>query len=200
MSKSFLRRLLSPMVDLREGETATAVLMFIYSFLVMAAYNNIRPSATSKFIDALGAENIPWVYLIGGLTLGIILQYYSRLVGKIPPRWVLPGTQVIVIGLLVGFWFLFKTGQDWVSAVFYFWARLLLAIFLISQFWTLANNIYDPRQARRVFGFIGGGSCLGGMTGAGLTSLLVERVGTDDLLLFSAAILGICFLVVIKIQ
>jgi AAA family ATP:ADP antiporter len=166
----------------------------------MTAYNSIKPSATSKFIKDLGADNLPWVYIIAGITLGIILQYYSRLVGKIPSHWVLPGTQVIVIGLLVGFWFLFKTGEEWVSAVFYFWGRLLLGIFLISQFWTLANDIYDPRQAKRVFGFIGGGASLGGMTGAGLTSLMVERVGTEDLLLFSAAILVLCFFVVIKIQ
>ncbi len=148
-----MRRLLSPIVDLREGEAATAVLMFIYSFLAMTAYNNIKPSATSKFIDDLGADNLPWVYIIAGLTLGIILQYYSRLVGKIPYRWVLPGTQVVVIGFLIGFWFLFKIGQEWVSAAFYFWGRLLLGIFLISQFWTLANDIYDPRQAKRIFRF-----------------------------------------------
>ena len=192
--------MLSPIVDLREGESTTVILMFVYSFLVMTAYNSIKPSATSKFIKDLGADNLPWVYIIAGITLGIILQYYSRLVGKIPSHWVLPGTQVIVIGLLVGFWFLFKTGEEWVSAVFYFWGRLLLGIFLISQFWTLANDIYDPRQAKRVFGFIGGGASLGGMTGAGLTSLMVERVGTEDLLLFSAAILGLCFFVVIQIQ
>ncbi len=200
MSTSFTKRLLSPIVNLREGETGTAILMFIYSFLVMTAYNTIKPSATSKFIADLGADNLPWVMLISGLTMGVIMQYYSRLVGKIPPRWVLPGTLVVVIGLLIGFWFLFKTGQEWVSAAFYFWGRLLLGIFLISQFWTLANDIYDPRQAKRVFGFIGGGASLGGMTGAGLTALLVERVGTEDLLLFSAAIIGVCFVIVIQIQ
>ena len=43
---------------------------------------------------------------------------------------------------------------------------LILGILLISQFWTLANVIYDPRQAKRLFGFIGGGVMLGGMTGA----------------------------------
>ena len=197
---TFIRRLLSPVVDLREGETTTVVLMFVYSFLVMTAYNNIKPSATSKFISDLGADNLPWVMLLAGLTMGVIMQYYSRLVGMIPRNWVLPGTQVVVIGLLIGFWFLFQTGQEWVSAAFYFWGRLLLGIFLISQFWTLANDIYDPRQAKRVFGFIGGGASLGGMTGSGLTSLLAKRVGTDSLLLLSAGILALCFFIVLMIQ
>ena len=45
---------------------------------------------------------------------------------------------------------------------FYVWGALL-GILLISQFWTLANDIYDPRQAKRLFGFIGGGAQLGGI-------------------------------------
>ncbi|MGH9321045.1 MAG: NTP/NDP exchange transporter, partial [Vicinamibacteria bacterium] len=200
MSDSFLRRILSPVVTFREGEAVVGVLMFIYSFLVMTAYNNIKPSAASKFIDDLGAGNVPYVFLLAGLTMGFIMNYYSRLVGRVPKLWVLPGTQVVIIGLLIGFWFLFQTGQPWVSAAFFFFGRLLLGIFLISQFWTLANDIYDPRQAKRVFGFIGGGAMLGGMTGSGLTALLVERVGTENLILFSAAILGFCFFLILAIQ
>ncbi len=200
MIDSFLRRVLSPLVTFREGEAVTGVLMFIYSFLVMAAYNNIKPSATSKFIDDLGANNVPYVFLIAGLSMGFIMNYYSRGLGKVPKAWVLPGTQVAIVGLLVAFWFLFQTGQVWVSAAFFFFGRLLLGIFLISQFWTLANDIYDPRQAKRVFGFIGGGAMLGGMTGSGLTAILVKRVGTENLILFSAAILVVCFFLILEIQ
>ncbi len=64
MNDSFIRRLLSPILTLREGEAATAVMMFIYSFLVMTAYNNIKPSATGKFIADVGADNLPWVMLM----------------------------------------------------------------------------------------------------------------------------------------
>jgi ATP:ADP antiporter, AAA family len=200
MADSFLRRFLSPVVSFREGEAVTGVLMFVYSFLVMTAYNNIKPSAASKFIDDLGADNVPYVFLLAGLTMGFIMNYYSRAAGKVPKLWVLPGTQILIIAMLVGFWFLFKLDQPWVSAAFFFYGRLLLGIFLISQFWTLANDIYDPRQAKRVFGFIGGGSSLGGITGAGMTKLLVERVGTENLVLLSAGILALCFFLILEIQ
>src|SRR3990172_5493616 len=181
MIDSFLRRTLSPLVTFREGEAIVGLLMFVYSFLAMTAYNNIKPSAASKFIADLGADKVPYVMLLAGLTMGFIMNYYSRALGKVPKLWVLPGTQVAIITLLVAFWFLFKTGQVWVSAAFFFFGRLILGIFLISQFWTLANEIYDPRQAKRVFGFIGGGAMVGGVTGAGLTALLVKRGGTEEL-------------------
>ena len=63
----------------------------------------------------------------------------------------------------------------------------MLGILLISQFWTLANDVYDPRQARRIFGFIGGGASLGGAMGAGITTWTVATVGINGLLLVSAA-------------
>jgi AAA family ATP:ADP antiporter len=99
----------------------------------------------------------------------------------------------------VVFWFLFQSGAVWVSVAFYL-LGLILGVLLISQFWTLANDVYDPRQAKRLFGFIGGGASLGGATGAGLTSLAVAEVGTDNLLLVSAALLGVCIALVIAIE
>jgi AAA family ATP:ADP antiporter len=74
-------------------------------------------------------------------------------------------------GLLVLFYVLFTTvGAEWVACGRVLHRLADLSILLISQFWTLANDVYDPRQAKRIFGFIGGGASLGGATGAGLTA------------------------------
>jgi AAA family ATP:ADP antiporter len=191
-----LRRVLKPIVDLREAETATAALMFAYSFLAMTAYNIIQPITRSKFISDLGAENIPYVQFAAGLIIGVIMQGYVKGTSLLPRRWVIPMAQAVLVGVLVLFWFLFQTEQQWVSAAFYL-LGLIFALLLISQFWTLANAIYDPRQAKRIFGFIGGGSVLGGMTGAGITALIAETVGTNSLLLWSATILALCIGIVI---
>ncbi|HEY7818083.1 MAG TPA: MFS transporter, partial [Vicinamibacteria bacterium] len=200
MIESFLRRALSPVVTFREGEAVTGALMFVYSFMVMAAYNIIKPTAASKFIDDLGANNVPWVFLASGITMGFIMNYYSRAVGKVSKFWVLPGTLVLVIALMLGFWSLLQTEQTWASVAYFFFGRLMLGVFLISQFWTLANDIYDPRQAKRVFGFVGGGSMLGGAAGSGLAALYAERLGTNLLILFSIALLALCFFLVLQIQ
>ena len=96
------------------------------------------------------------------------------------------------------FWLLFSTRPgwaDWVSVGFFVWGNLL-GVLVISQFWTLANGIYDPRQAKRLFGFIGGGVMLGGMTGSGLTSFIIEAVGANTLLLWSAITLIACMVIV----
>jgi AAA family ATP:ADP antiporter len=192
---SLLQRVLTPVVDVRKEETVTALLMFAYAFLAMTAYNIIQPLTRSLLISSLGAVNVPWVIFGSGLFIGVLMLGYTRLVSVLPKRWALPITQCGMAAAMLGFWLLFQTGGEWVSVGFYIWG-LILGILLISQFWTLANGIYNPRQAKRLFGFIGGGVALGGMTGAGLTALIVERVGANTLLLWSAFTLLACMAIV----
>ena len=91
--------------------------------------------------------------------------------------------------VLFGFWFLFHTPATWVSVAFYLMA-LLLGVLLISQFWTLANLVYDPRQAKRLFGFIGGGAPLGGIVGSAILQSYTTRIGTTNMLLISGTLMA----------
>ena len=149
--------------------------MFLYSFLAMTTYNIVKPVTRSQFISSLGADNLPWVQFAAGMVIGVLMQGYTKAIAAVPRRWTIPVTQAGMIVLLVIFWVLFtQVGAEWVSVGFYLFG-LILGILLISQFWTLANDVYDPRQAKRLFGFIGGGASLGGATGAAITATLVER-------------------------
>ena len=135
-----IRRLVGRIVQLREGEAATAALMFFYSFLAMTSYNIMRPITRSRFISDLGADNLPYVQLAAGLLIGVVMQLYSRAAGRVAKRAVIPVTQATLVVLLAGFWVLFQTGAAWVSVAFYIFG-LVIGILLISQFWTLANEI-----------------------------------------------------------
>jgi AAA family ATP:ADP antiporter len=194
---AILRKLLSPVVELREREFTTALMMFAYSFLVMTSYTALKPVTRSQFIRDLGADNLPFVQFAFGVLIGFIMQGYSAAVGRMPKRWALPITLGGLVGLLIAFWLWFQSGSNWASTGFYFFG-LILGILVISQFWTLANEVYDPRQAKRIFGFIGGGASLGGIAGSSLT-LQAEKIGTTNLLLVSAALMTVCLLLVTAI-
>ncbi len=189
-----LKRLLSPVAELREEEGTTAVLMFAYALLVMTAYNILKPITRSKFISDLGADNLPYVLIGAAVLIGVIMAGYTRLMGLMPKRWGLPIVQFSLAVVLVAFWFLFRTDAEWVSIAFYF-LGLLLGILLISQFWTLANVVYDARQAKRLFGFIGGGAPLGGILGSFILTRYAGRIGTTNLLIVSGVTLSIAAIV-----
>ncbi len=195
--KAFFRKVLSPVVELRDTELATAVMMFAYSFLVMTSYTALKPVTRSQFIKDLGADNLPLVQFAFGIMIGFIMQGYAAIVGRMPRRWALPMTLGGLVALLVVFWLWFQSGSQWASTGFYFFG-LILGILVISQFWTLANEVYDPRQAKRLFGFIGGGASLGGIAGSSL-SLQAKAIGTTNLLLVSAALMTVCLVLVVAI-
>ena len=183
-----IQRLLGPLVEMRKEEGVGVVLMFAYSFLAMAAYNILKPVTRSKFITDLGADNLPYVLLAAGIIIGVLMTGYTWIVSRLPKNGALAITQLGMAGMLVGFWFLFQTEAPWVSAAFYLMG-LILGILLISQFWTVANLVYDPRQAKRLFGFIGGGAPLGGMAGSEILRSLTPVIGTTNMLLISAGML-----------
>jgi len=192
------RRALDQIIVLRAGEGRGAALMFAYSFLAMTSYNILKPITRSKFITSFGADNLPWILLAAGLLIGVLMHQYARAITRLPRRSVVPVTLTGIVALQLAFWALLQTGWEAASAGLYLFGQIL-GILLISQFWTLANDVYDARQAKRVFGFIGGGASLGGALGAGLTKYLVDEIGSVNLLLVSAAALACCVGIVVLI-
>src|SRR5918996_371138 len=161
-----LQRLFAPIVEMRKEEGLTAFLMFSFSFPVRTAHNAIKPLARSKFISDLGADNLPYVLLASGLIIGVVMTGYAWLMARLPQRWGISLMQLALGALLMAFYVLIS----------------LTGVLLISQFWTVANLVYDPRQAKRLFGFIGGGAPLGGVAGSALASM-AKQIGSINLLL-----------------
>ena len=61
---------------------------------------------------------------------------------------------------------------------------------LTTQFWFLVNDRFDPRQAKRLVGFLGSGGILGGIAGGLLTGLLASPDHPENLLYAAAALLA----------
>ena len=80
--------------------------------------------------------------------------------------------------------------------IYWFWAEIF-TITSITQFWILINDIYTPRQAKRLVGFLVGGGLLGGISGALIATFLVNVVKkSENLLLIAPFLLGICLVIV----
>jgi AAA family ATP:ADP antiporter len=195
---SIWNRVVTRLTNTRSGERTVAFLMFAYSFLAMTSHNILKPVTKSKFIDQLGSDKLPYVLLASSILIGVLMHLYSDAARRVPRRYVIPLTQSVLVALLVIFWARLRSGALWVTVALYFFGQIL-GILLLSQFWTLANDVYDARQAKRLFGLIGGGACLGGAVGGAITATRVEAIGSDNLLLVSALALSICVGLVLKI-
>ena len=196
--ESLANRVIARLTNTRSDERTVALLMFAYSFLAMMSHNILKPVTKSKFIDQLGSDNLPYVLMASSVLVAVVMHGYSGWIRRLPRQYVIPIAQSALVVVLVLLWGLLRTGAVWVTVALYFFGQIL-GVLLISQFWTLANEVYDARQAKRLFGLIGGGACLGGALGASITAITVQEFGSNNLLLISAATLSVCVVIVLRI-
>jgi AAA family ATP:ADP antiporter len=177
-----------PVFGIHPGEGGLAWLFFC-NFLVLTTVHFAAKSVRqATFLDSLGAEKLPWVYLAVALISLPVLILYSRLAARIRlPILILSSTLLHVLGL-VTFFVLFGLGHVWVAVAYYIWLGMAFAI-AVSQFWTYANQVFDSRQARRLFSFIGAGGLLGSVLGGLMAVNVTRALGTRFTLLGAASVL-----------
>ena len=73
-------------------------------------------------------------------------------------------------------------------------------VFVVSVFWSFMSDVYNKQQGKRLFGVIAAGGSTGGITGGLITSGLVHKIGTINLLLVSFLFLVFCIFAVFKVR
>ena len=73
-----INRFFLPMPNVKKGELSKALLMFLYFYLIITAYYILKPVRDSLFIEWMGAQNLPFVYLGDSLCIGVVVWIYSR--------------------------------------------------------------------------------------------------------------------------
>src|SRR5262245_3392883 len=178
---SLIRRI----TNIREGEELRAGLMFVYIFLIIASLLIVKPIRNSLFITRYGASSLPYVYLLVAVAAALVTYSYARMIRKMRLSYVIFGTLVFSVLVFAVFFRLLhdQITPGWVVYAFYVWVQIF-GMITTTQFWLLANYVFNTREAKRLFGFIGSGAILGGITGGYLTRWLVPTFGTVNLLLF----------------
>ena len=182
-------------VHIKAGEGRKVGLTFFYFFLVITAYYVIKPASRSLVLGDLGSRLVPYWDLISALLMGPMVALFSRLVDRVEKRRLVTVTFWSIAVCLLVFWKLLQWPHRWVAAAFYIWVSIF-SVLVVTLFWLVANDLYHPREAKRLFGFIGSGGILGGIVGSSIAAVGASMFGTEQLLLCSAAILLGCWWVV----
>jgi len=194
MAKNRLRSVFSRVVDLKPGEGVIAVFLFLYFFFITSPYYIIKSLRNASYLSGLGDEKLPLAYFLTAILMGFIVNFHSRLQVKLPRSRLIINSLIFFFSNIVLFWWLFERGWRWVPVAFWVWANIF-AIVLVTQFWMLVNDVFNPREARRMIGFIGSGAQLGAILGGVLAGVLAKRAPWL-LLPLAAGMLGLGILVV----
>lgn len=151
-------------VDLRPHEARVALALFTYSFLLGTFQFAAKAVRQASYIDTLGAEQLPWVYLLVAVVAYPVIRVYGLLSSRCARGWTVTWTVASSAAILIGFWMVMDDPTPVASLLFYLFISIA-TVLLLSQLWSVANALLDARQARRLFGFIGSGGLLGGVAG-----------------------------------
>src|SRR5207245_511540 len=102
-----------------------------------------------------------------------------------------PRTLVVSCVLLLGEWALSLAAPAAAAALLYFHVGLFGAT-LVSGFWSLVTERFDPHTARRAMGLVGTGASLGGVTGGVVTWAAAAVVPVPAMLVVLALMTLFC--------
>jgi len=177
---------LRELLDVRPGERLLTALMAIAYFLLLVSYYLLKPARDSLFLTEVSPERLPVVFMVSALVTAPLATAYARAIQRTSLAH-LVGATIALLGVsLVVLRALVTTEQIWVYYLLYAWVGVFGGL-TTSQFWLLANAVYDAAQAKRVFTVLGLGGILGAFAGGEITNALVRsgRVVTADLLWLS---------------
>ncbi|MFB0566930.1 MAG: Npt1/Npt2 family nucleotide transporter [Candidatus Aminicenantaceae bacterium] len=184
MARNHINKLLSNIVDFKPGEKTISFLLFFYFFLIMVPYYIIKPVRDAKYLIEKGSLRLPIAYLLTAVLIGFFVHFYSKFQAKVPRRILIISSLIFFIVTCCLSGLFFNRRLSWMPLTFWVWANIF-GVVVATQFWILVNDIFNPREFRRLTGFFVSGGILGGVVGGLLTWLLAFDF--PDYLLFIAS-------------
>jgi AAA family ATP:ADP antiporter len=142
--------------DVRPGEYMRTGFMGLYLMLVLFAYYILKPVSRALFLNQFDIDKLPYLYILIALGGGVLAFLYTKLAVKTSLKVAVGWSTALTSACLVGIWWLIGLGQDWVLYLFNVFVSLF-SVVLVSQGWLVAANVFDSRQARRLYGLLGMG-------------------------------------------
>jgi HEAT repeat protein len=184
-----LARRLQAVLRVHPGEGRTLALTVATAFLADAAIMIAQSSIDALFFARYGVENLPKLYLVVGVAMFVTTAGVGALLARVGRERVfvvIPAA--ISVAALVGRAAL-EADATWVYGAL--WILQSVAEFsCLLAIWGLAGLVSDTRQAKRFFPLIAAGGVVGLIVGGLITGPLAAALGSENLLLVWAGLMG----------
>ncbi len=199
MEKNWLNRLLSRIVDLKPGEEKLVFLLFVCFFLITSPHTIIKALRYADLLIKMGPGGLPYAYVAAAVVTGLVVVFHTRIHGKVSSQLMVTSSLsfFVLTGILLHLVLLTNYGETSIFISYFYWVwASVLTIVLMTQFWMIINEVFNPREAKRLIGFCGSGGILGGIVGGLLARFLTKANMANFLLPLACVLLFACIFVV----
>jgi ATP/ADP translocase len=185
--RSFRRQLF----DIRPGEHLRTWSMFFYLLSILFAYYVLKPVSRAMFLTKFDVDKLPSLYMLMAVFGGFFAYLYSKLAAKTSLRAAVLATNMLSVAAMVVMWSMIRL--PWMVYVLNIFVSLF-SIMLVAQGWLVASNLFDAREAKRLYPLLGMGMVLGAAFGGEFTNRTALLVGTRNLILASAVMVILAYI------
>ena len=208
----------SRILNMKKEEQPLAVMSAVYFFCILCGYFFLRPVRDAMGV-ARGMDELRWLFVWTALVSLVVVLAFGGVVSRTNRRRFIPIGYLFVIGCLIVFSGMLIAdgaagggliGTDtetpvarYVGYVFYVWLSTI-NLFVNSVFWAFMVDIFDVRQGKRMFAFIGIGGTLGAIAGGWATNVISGMTDSvylpAGLMLIGAAFFGLAIVVMLSLD
>ena len=180
---------LRKVLNILKGDTRPLLLLGALHFVVAASHALFDIGSTSLLLANLGPEVLPQVYIGSALLLVTVGLFVIPVIDRVDRVRLFTFTLFFFAAALAALHNLGPRAPDVVYRGLYLLCYLMKGLIFL-QFWLIAGEICDLRQAKRIFPILLGFSLAGGLTASAAASFLPRWISTETLLLTAAILLA----------
>ena len=187
-----LERTLQAGLRIRPGEQRRVALMAAYAANAIGAVVVGHSVRDALYLSNRPARGLAGMYVFSSIAVVLVSWLYAK-VADGRNRGAL--NAVCALGcaaLCAGLWALLCLHDaPWVYAALYIFVEAMSSLIVI-QFWTMVNDVFHAREAKRLFGLIGAGGTAANVVFGLLVGNFAKRLGAENLLWIMVAQLAAC--------
>jgi AAA family ATP:ADP antiporter len=182
-------RFIKAATSVEPNEIRATVLSFAFLFMLMFAYNVLKPIRDAMASDWSDPE-VATLWTINFFISLIAVSLYGFFAARVRFSYLVPGIYSFFAASFVAFYLgsAFTSDVVYIEKSFYVWISVF-SLFHISVFWSLMADVFSKGQAPRLFALIASGASIGTLFGSSIPLFLATIVGAQNLMLLAAAIL-----------
>ena len=150
-----------------------------------------KATRDALFLSAFHVSSLPLMMIASALASSLAVLAFSTAMARRSPARVVPITLAAGTVLLIGEWGL-SLVEPRLAAIAVYLHMAAFGATVVSGFWSLVNERFDPYLARRVMGRIGLGASLGGVAGGLLAWSSAGLLPVSSMLALMAAFNVVC--------
>lgn len=175
-----------------ERSTKVAVTVAVVTAVIMIAFQMAaKATRDALFLSSYDVSALPRMVMLSALVSVLVAFGASRWMTAVGPARLVPGAFAASGALLLIEWLLVADYRGGVAVLLYLHYGSLGAV-LISGFWSIINERFDPRTAKRYVGKIAAGATVGGVIGGLLAERVAVLASVEAMLPILAALHFVC--------